>query len=66
MRYNTVNKREKVKQEVIDYLTDYGYDKLTAEYEVNLWISGGLSALVQSAKESIKYALNQITYNKSL
>ena len=65
MRYNTVNKREKVKQEVINYLEDYaGYGKLTAMYESDLWVRNGSKDLTPSVKESIRLALCQIAINR--
>ena len=62
MRYNTRNKRNAVRKEVVEYLTDYGYGLATAKYEVNTWVEGGLKALSETPKEDIRLALIQIGY----
>lgn len=67
MRYNTVEKRRSIKNDVINYLTDYcGYGHLTASYEVNNWIQNGFRLLSETVKEDIRRALVHIRYEKSL
>lgn len=63
MRFNTVSKRSKYAQQVKNWLTDFGYRESTAEYEVNLWVAGGLENLVPSVQEDVTSALIQIRYN---
>lgn len=62
MRFNTKTKKNKYRQDVINYLTDYGYGQDTAKYEVNNWIERGLNVLSPTVKEDIKQALLTISY----
>lgn len=57
MRFDTTKKRGKAKKFMVDYLCDvFGYGKLTAEYEVNLWVENGSDSLSESVKEHIRVA----------
>jgi hypothetical protein len=63
MKQSTARRRrEAVKKEVIDYLTDYGYDPLTAKYETGIWAENGLKALSDTPRRDIRAALKEIGY----
>lgn len=63
MRYNTRNKRNAVREDVLKLLTDYGYELETARYEVNTWVEGGLKALSEIPRKGIQQALIELNYH---
>lgn len=65
MRYNTKTKRQRIAPRVVDYMTDSGWGRATAEREVRQWVDGGLKSLTETPREAVRIALIVIKHNQS-
>jgi hypothetical protein len=65
MRYNTINKREKVKTQLTRYLIEFPcYNPQQAQKTVTNYVQNGLKGLSADQREDIRIGLIQVEYNR--